>query len=301
MSYRRALKWTRAQVPDQTGRRILITGASSGIGAAAALLLADRGAHIILAVRNPAKADTIAQQMPGAEVRAVDLASFASIRAFAASQEEPIDVLINNAGVMSGDFAKTVDGFEQHFGVNHLAPFLLTQLLLPKIRDRIVAVSSHAHRVARVDAATLEDEARGEPFEGMRAYGLSKLANLLFTAELARRLEGAGSRVRAVAAHPGLARSSLLETGASTRKMRITRRLQGLLGQSTEMGALPLVHAATADLPTGAYVGPGGFYELAGLPKRVEPQPQAADAEAAAALWALSERLTGDLNSLRTV
>ena len=193
-----------------TGRTVVITGANSGIGRAAALALVARDARVVLAVRNADKGREAAAGMPGhVEVRQLDLADLASVRAFAEDFTEPVDVLINNAGIMVPPFSRTVDGFELQFGTNHLGHFALTNLLLPRIRERVVTVSSSGHRVGRVDFDDLNWERK--PYRAMPAYAQSKLANLLFTAELQRRLTELGSAVIATAAHPGMAATNLLK------------------------------------------------------------------------------------------
>lgn len=291
MSRRKALRWIESNMADQTGRTVVITGATSGIGEAAARFYAGLGARVILAVRNVEKGRRLAAASPTRmEARALDLASLRSIRSFVESIDEPIDALINNAGVMQNDWAETEDGFELHFGVNHLGPFALTGLLAPRLRGAVVAVSSHAHRAGVIDFDDIQLRANYSP---MKAYAQSKLANLLFIQEFARRAQEAGSGLQATAAHPGLTKSNLLAGAQSDRVLRFTRFAQGRLGQSTEMGALPLLMAASPQTQNGDYIGPGGFYELAGPPKRVEMRNHARDPEVAARLWALSEKLTG--------
>lgn len=286
------LKSASSGVPDQCGRTIVVTGASGGIGEAAARSLARAGARVILAVRDLEKGRRIAATMTGkVEVRRLDLSHLSSVRDFAESLGTGIDVLVNNAGVMGAPFGKTADGFETHLGVNHLGPFALTGLLLPRIRDRVVIVSSHAHRYGRVRLDDLHFE-RGR-YGASEAYAQSKLANLQFGFELHRRLSAAGSMLRVVAAHPGLARSNLLTNSQATWRLRITRLVQSCLGQSAECGALPLLGAATADIASGSYIGPGGWGELRGRPKIVESSAAARDSEAAGKLWAISEALTG--------
>ena len=197
-----------SSIPDMTGKTVIVTGANSGIGRAAATALADHGARVVLAVRNTDKGDAAASQMPGTtEVRRLDLASLASVKEFAAGWDGPIDILINNAGIMIPPLSRTADGFEMQFGTNHLGHFALTNLLLPQITGRVVTVSSGAHRAGQIDFDDLNWERKS--YRGWRAYGQSKLANLLFTAELQRRLIDAGSTVEANAAHPGYAATNL--------------------------------------------------------------------------------------------
>ena len=197
--------WTADDLNDQTGRRIIITGGNSGVGLAAAHYLAAAGAQVIIAVRDLAKGRKAAAEIGGGtEVRKLDLADLDSVRAFAAETTEPIDVLINNAGVMAVPLGRTAQGFETQFGVNHLGHFALTNLLLPQITDRVVSLSSGMHRRGHIDLDDLNWQRRS--YRPWPAYGQSKLANLLFILELERRLTAAGSPVRALAAHPGLRR-----------------------------------------------------------------------------------------------
>ena len=201
-------RWTATDLADQHGRRIVITGGNSGIGLVAAQLLAGAGAQVIIAVRDQAKGERAAAEIGGdTRVRALDLADLNSVRAFAAETTEPIDVLINNAGVMAVPLGRTAQGFETQFGVNHLGHFALTNLLLPMITDRVVSVASGAHRRGHIDLSDLNWDRRR--YQRWAAYGQSKLANLLFILELERRLTVAGSPVRALASHPGWAATNL--------------------------------------------------------------------------------------------
>ncbi len=277
----------------QQGRVFIVTGASSGIGEAVARSLGKTGARVILAVRNPEKARRIFSNATGTfEIRKLDLSDLTSIREFAKAigAEEKVDVLVHNAGVMGSPYGRTCDGLETQIATNHLGPFALTGLLLPLIQDRVVVVSSHAHRQGRIRLKDLHFEK--ERYDSSAAYAQSKLANLLFVYELQRRLEAAGSKLRALAAHPGLAQSSLLSNCEPTRRLKITRYLQGKLGQSAENGALPVLFAATADVPGGSYVGPGGFLGLRGQPCLVGSNAQSKDLKLASELWTLSESLT---------
>jgi NAD(P)-dependent dehydrogenase (short-subunit alcohol dehydrogenase family) len=287
-----AVKWAAADLPDlpgQPGRTIVVTGASSGIGLAAARELARAGARVVLAVRDPDKGQRVAAGIPGdTEVRPLDLASLASVRAFAAGWTGPLDVLVNNAGIMAVPEGRTADGFELQIGTNHLGPFLLTSLLLPAITDRVVTVSSQLHRRGRIDLADLNWEHRRYSATG--AYNASKLANVLFTVELQRRLTEAGSQVRAVTAHPGIARTSL---GNQDRTARAISRYLGWLFNDPPHGALPTLYAATQDIPGGAYIGPDGLGHLRGYPGIHQPSKDARDPEMARRLWDLSARLTG--------
>jgi NAD(P)-dependent dehydrogenase (short-subunit alcohol dehydrogenase family) len=284
-------KWTAADLPPQTGRTIIITGANSGIGLSAATELARAGAEVILAVRNTAKGEAAAAQIgPGAQVRELDLASLASVRAFADNVAGPIDVLINNAGVMAVPDSRTADGFEMQFGTNHLGHFALTGLLLDRITARVVTVSSGAHRIGKIRLDDLNWNAG--TYKRWPAYGQSKLANLLFTFELQRRLAASGSSVTAMAAHPGYASTNLQFHTASfqDKLMAIGNRL---IAQSAAMGALPTLFAATQDIPGGSYVGPDGIGEQRGHPRLVGASSAARDEAVAATLWERSEALTG--------
>jgi NAD(P)-dependent dehydrogenase (short-subunit alcohol dehydrogenase family) len=289
-------KWTTDDIPDQTGRTIVVTGANSGIGAAAARELARAGARVVLAVRDVAKGQAAAAGTPGrAEVRALDLADLASVRAFADGLGGEIDVLVNNAGVMALPQRRTADGFELQLGTNHLGHFALTGLLLDRLRDRVVTVSSLNHRMGRIRFDDLQSE-RG--YGKWRAYAQSKLANLLFTFELDRRLRAAGSPLRAVACHPGYSATELQTAGPRMEGSGVracgAALANRIFAQSAEMGALPTLYAATvADLPGGAYVGPDGPFERGGHPRLVGTSYAARDLDTARRLWEVSEELTG--------
>jgi NAD(P)-dependent dehydrogenase (short-subunit alcohol dehydrogenase family) len=286
-------RWTAADLPDLSGRAVVVTGASSGLGAVAARELARAGAHVVLAVRDVAKGEGVAASFTGSwEVRALDLTSLASVRAFAAGWSGPLDVLINNAGIMAVPQATTEDGFEAQIGTNHLGPFALTNLLLSHVTDRVVTVSSGAHRIGKIDLEDLNWERRR--YDRWRAYGQTKLANLLFTQELQRRLTEAGSGVRALAAHPGYASTHLQShTGSRVQHWLMAGLGNRLFAQSDAMGALPTLYAATRDLPGDTFVGPDGFLEQRGHPKVVGRAKAARDADVARRLWTLSEELTG--------
>ena len=300
-------KWTTADIPDQSGRTAVVTGANSGIGLIAARELARKGAAVVLACRNTAKGEeaaaVIRQDAPGAavEVRALDLADLSSVHVFAEAQPGPLDLLVNNAGVMGIPRAYTKDGFEMQFGVNHLGHFALTGLLMPQLQQaeepRVVTLSSTAHKVGRINFDDLQGKRR---YFRWAAYAQSKLANLLFAYELQRRADEAGLGLRSTAAHPGYAATNLQTRGPEaggvlTRIedafMAVANRV---VAQSDEMGALPTLYAATApDLPGGAYVGPDGFQEQRGHPKVVASTGASKDPEAARRLWQVSEELTG--------
>ncbi len=290
--------WNADQIPDQSGRLAVITGATSGIGMEAARVLAQKQAKVILAVRNVAKGEDVAKairtQAPAAEVsvRELDLSSLASIQRFAealAGDRRRLDLLINNAGVMMCPYAQTRDGFEIQFGTNHLGHFALTLRLLPLLaqaRDsRVVTVSSLAHKRGKLDFSDLGWSRRR--YSTVQAYCDSKLANLYFTYELARRIEAAGANPKVTAAHPGWTATDL------QRHLGIFKHLNPLFGQSIVMGALPTLRAAIDDAEPGDYFGPDGFLEQKGHPVAVRSTALARNADAARRLWSLSEEMTG--------
>jgi NAD(P)-dependent dehydrogenase (short-subunit alcohol dehydrogenase family) len=285
-------KWTPQDLSSQAGRTFVVTGANSGIGLAAARELAGAGARVVLAVRDEERGRAAAASIDGdTEVRRLDLADLASVRAFADAWEGDLDVLVNNAGVMAIPEARTADGFEMQIGTNHLGHFALTNLLLPSVRDRVVTLASGAHRMGAIRLDDLNWEQGG--YHRWRAYGQSKLANLLFTGELQRRLEASGSPVRALAAHPGYAATNLQSHTGSRLQNGLMWLGNKLIAQSDEQGAWPTVYAATQDLPGDSYVGPDGFQEGRGHPTLVGRSAAARDTETARRLWELSERLTG--------
>lgn len=274
----------------QDGRTFVVTGANSGIGEVAARELAAAGARVVLACRSTQKGEEAAARMSGdVEVRALDLADLASVRAFAQGLDGDVDVLVNNAGIMAPPHRTTADGFELQLGTNHLGHFALTGLLLDRVRDRVVTVSSVAHRTGSMD---FDDPCWEKRYHRWPAYGRSKLANLLFTLELQRRLAAAGSEVRAVACHPGYS-ATHLQSHTESILDQVMGLLNKVVAQSAEMGALPTLFAATEDLPGGAYVGPGGIGEMRGHPQLVGMSGAAQDEESGRRLWELSEELTG--------
>jgi NAD(P)-dependent dehydrogenase (short-subunit alcohol dehydrogenase family) len=279
-------------LPDMTGRKVIVTGANSGIGRAAASALAGAGARVVLAVRNTDKGQAAAASMPGqTEVRQLDLASLASIREFAAGWDGELDLLINNAGVMAPPLSRTAEGFELQFGTNHLGHFALSNLLLEHITGRVVTVASGAHRMGSIDLDDLNWERK--PYKAWRAYGQSKLANLLFTSELQRRLSDAGSSVLATAAHPGYAATNLqFHSGRRTLDL-LSVVGNRVLAQDEDAGALPTLYAAVADVPPNSFAGPDGLMEMRGKPKLVGRSKAAKDTEVARRLWEASEELTG--------
>lgn len=308
------MTWTLSDLRDQSGRTFLVTGVTSGLGRETARQLVRHGARVILAARSPEKLATLRDALrhessaagmssaAAVEELLVDLADLDSVRAAAATAARfgPIDVLVNNAGVMATPAQRTVQGLDLQMGTNHFGPFLLTGLLLPQLAasgdGRVVTVASSLHHLAR--SAPL-----GDPFEAprrhhrWRVYAQSKLANLLFTLELDRRLRSADLPVKSLAAHPGYSATHLLSYGQTmTSTGRFTSILDAVMrasAQSPEMGALPSLMAATADLPGGSYVGPSGFRELRGLPTLVTPSHLARDQAAQRELWTISERTVG--------
>ena len=284
------MKWTTDNMDSQDGRTFVITGANSGIGLEAARALGAAGAHVVVACRDTAKGEHAVAELDGDfDVRRLDLADLASVRGFASELEGDVDVLINNAGVMAVPRARTADGFEMQLGTNHLGHFALTGLLLDRLRDRVVTISSGAHRFGRMNFGDLMSERH---YQRWLAYGQSKLANLLFMQELQRRLETADSSLRSVAAHPGYAATNL-----QFHTQSIQDKLMGLgnhvFAQSAAMGALPTLYAATEDIPGGAYVGPDGLAEQRGHPHLVGMSGAARNTESARKLWEESEELTG--------
>jgi NAD(P)-dependent dehydrogenase (short-subunit alcohol dehydrogenase family) len=285
-------RWTAADLPDLHGRTVIVTGATSGIGLVAATALAEAGASVTLAVRDVAKGQRAAAAMPGVtDVRPLDLTSLDSIRAFARGWTGRVDVLIDNAGVMATPEGRTAEGFELQLGTNHLGHFALTNLLIPHITGRVVVVTSALHRQGRIDLADLNWQ--GRRYNAWAAYRQSKLANVLFVMELQRRLDEVDSAVIALAAHPGYAATNL-QRGSANPLERLSMRLGNLLvAQTAQMGALPTLYAATADIPSRSYVGPGGWRHMRGYPILDRPAPAALDEEMARRLWDLSEELTG--------
>jgi NAD(P)-dependent dehydrogenase (short-subunit alcohol dehydrogenase family) len=283
------VKWTVADLPAQAGRRFVITGASSGIGRSTAKALAAKGAHVVLAVRDTAKGEHVASEIAGdTEVRRLDLADLASIRAFA-NDIEATDTLINNAGVMNTPLGRTADGFELQFGTNHLGHFALTNLLLPRISDRVVVIASGAHRSAKIDFDDLNSE---RSYHRRRVYGQTKLANLLFASELHRRLAAVGSRIKVVSAHPGLTATNLQKPTGNRAEDTLIAVGVRLFAQSADMGALSSLYAATQDLPGDSYVGPDGLWGMRGHPTLVGRSDAAKDPETARELWDRSEQYT---------
>lgn len=301
------MKWTVNSIPSQKGRRVLLTGANSGLGFQAALELARKGAEIILPARSRAKAeDAVARiraQLPDAQLvpAVLDLASLASVREFAAFfagrfPGESIDLLINNAGVMALPTREvTEDGFERQFATNFLGPFALTALLFPQLKSRagtrVVCLGSVVVHDARIDFDNLQSERRYGPFT--ETYSQSKLADVVFALELQRRLSAAKSPIASMAAHPGLSATNLTQN-MSWLLRSIAPIVMPLIGQSAAQGALPELYAATApEAAPGGYYGPDGRKEQRGHPVPARLPPAASDAALARRLWDTAERLTG--------
>jgi NAD(P)-dependent dehydrogenase (short-subunit alcohol dehydrogenase family) len=297
-------KWTADQIPDQSGRVAVVTGANSGLGLVTARELAKAGAHVVIACRNTTKGEAAAAEVraaaPGSqpELEALDLADLASVRDFAArfrTGHDGLDLLILNAGVMAPPRRTTADGFEMQFGTNHLGHFALAGLLLDTMEGledaRVVTVSSGAHKIGRIGFDDLQGERR---YRRWSAYGQSKLANLLFALELDRRLRAAGSTVRSLAAHPGYAATNLQSASAPPLDRLVMIFSNFVIAQSAEMGTLPILYAATnPDAEGGTYIGPDGIAEQRGYPKVVSPSGAARDEDVARRLWEVSEELTG--------
>jgi len=295
--------WTVADVPDQQGRTAVVTGANTGIGFEAAAVLAQRGAITVLACRDTGKAERAAARLSAAAPQAtvsvvrLDLASLDSVRAAAGqirASHERLDLLINNAGLMMPPHGTTADGFELQFGTNHLGHFALTGLLLDRMLavpgSRVVTISSNGHRTGRINFADLQSERR---YGRITAYAQSKLANLMFTYELERRLRAAGAETIALAAHPGSAGTELVRHVPGVLQT-VYSAAGGVFKQSAAMGALPTLRAATDPAARGGeYYGPGGFGQLTGYPVRVSSNSRSHDEPAQRRLWAESERLTG--------
>jgi NAD(P)-dependent dehydrogenase (short-subunit alcohol dehydrogenase family) len=282
-------KWR--EVPRQDGRRFVVTGANSGIGLETAKALSAAGAHVVLAVRSPDKGEAAAAQMTGdVEVARLDVSDLTSVRAFAETVGE-VDVLINNAGVLGLPFGTSADGIEMHFATNHLGHFALTNLLLPRLTDRVVVVGSLSHRSGEVDVTDLDWKRRG--YTPYAAYGASKLANMLFLAELQRRLTAGGSALRVTGGHPGTTSTAITSSADSAVKRLIGKYGHGLIGMPPWQGALPTLYAATMDVPGNTYIGPHGVKEFIGWPTGVGRSDTALDPTNAKALWAESERLSG--------
>ena len=291
-------RWTTDNIPHLTGKTVIVTGANSGIGFETAKALALKGAAVALAVRNTEKGEAAAREIQknypdaGLTVAELDLGSLESVKCFAdlfIKTNRRLDLLVNNAGVMMPPFETTEDGFELQFGTNHLGHFALTGLLLPLLirteGSRVVNVSSAMHKRGRINFDDLNSRMS---YSKAAAYGQSKLANLLFTYELQRKLENAGSGTIAAAAHPGWTITNLQRYSGGA------RFLNPVFGQNPHMGALPTLRAAVdAGVKGGEYFGPGGFMEMKGFPVKVESNGKSHEIETASRLWEVSEELTG--------
>jgi NAD(P)-dependent dehydrogenase (short-subunit alcohol dehydrogenase family) len=287
-------KWNVTDIPDQTGRTAVVTGANSGLGIATVEALAGAGAHVVLAVRDLKRGEAAASGVRGSvEVRRLDLADLASVREFAAGWRGGLDLLVNNAGVMNVPESATKDGFEMQFGTNHLGHFALTNLLLPHITDRVVTVSSGAHKMPGTPRIHFDNLNLTGEYAPITAYSQSKLANLLFTLELQRRLADSGSSVRALAAHPGWAATNLQSHDGSALRRVFMQVGNRFVAQDNKAGALPTLYAAVQDLPGASYVGPDGLGEMRGAPTLVGRSPAASNPATARRLWTVSEELTG--------
>ncbi|ELK51114.1 MULTISPECIES: oxidoreductase [Haloferax] len=301
--------WTAADVPDLSGKTVVVTGANSGLGFEATRAFAEKGAHVVMACRSldrgaDAMAD-IRESVPAASLTLseLDLADLDSVRQFAdefAAEHGSLHVLCNNAGVMAIPRRETAQGFETQFGVNHLGHFALSARLFPTLRDtpgetRLVTMSSGLHERGRMEFDDLQGE---RDYDEWDAYAQSKLSNLLFAFELDRRLTAAGiDDVLSVGAHPGYAATNLQfrgpEASGSTLRYWMSKLGNAIFAQSAEMGALPLLYAATSPaVESGEYVGPQGLFGMRGTPGIAEPSDRARDPETAARLWDVSEELT---------
>lgn len=282
--------WTSADLPDLSGKSVVVTGASSGIGVPTATELAHAGARVVLAVRNVAKGEDVARSIGGhTEVRRLELSSLPSIREFADAWTGDLDILVNNAGIMMVPEGRTDDGFELQIGTNHLGHFALTNLLLQHITGRVVTISSPLHTRGHIDVDDLNWERR--TYDASRAYADSKQANVLFTFELQRRLAGDGSVIRAVSAHPGIARTNL-GSHLSGFRGALAGVATRIVAQDPEHGALPTLYAATQDIPGNTFVGPNGLGHLRGYPEVIRPSTASQDPGLALRLWARSAELT---------
>ena len=301
-------QWTPADIPSLEGCTAVVTGANSGLGLHSTRGLAQAGATVIMACRNQEKAqqaaDAIHRDIKDAklEIASLDLSDLGSVKAFSSSlikSSTMIDLLLNNAGVMAVPYSTTTDGFEMQIGTNHFGHFALTGLLLNQLRDRarIINVASMAHRwTPGIDFDDIDWKSRR--YNRWQAYGDSKLANLLFTFELERRLRSAGSSIMVAAAHPGYSDTHLQYVAAEQKQSRLEKWVMAaankLVAQPAEMGALPSLYAATAaDIASGDYIGPDGFQQMRGYPKKVGCRKLARDPDIAAQLWTLSEQRTG--------
>ena len=290
------MNWTTEQMPDQAGRSFMVTGANTGLGFQTATELAKKNARVVMAGRDPQKlgaaADQIRSDVPSADLRiqVVDLSNLSSVRSSAQEFLDSgvdLDVLINNAGIMFPPPSLTADGFESQFAVNFLSPFLLTGLLFPLLQTsdsgRVVTVSSISHRGSSIDFDNLKLE---QPFDKFREYGQSKLADLIFTIELQRRLDAVSSPVLSVGAHPGVSKTELLRNDKP-------EMIDTVPHMTANQGSFPTLFAATERVVGGSYYGPDGQNEMTGYPAPATIDPAAVDAMTGSALWELAEQETG--------
>lgn len=301
-------EWTAEDIPDLKGKTAIVTGANSGIGFEGTKLLAENNARVVMACRSIERGKEAKEEIEkdvkdaDLEVKKLDLASLESVRDFAEefkANNQKLDILCNNAGVMAIPREETEDGFEKQFGVNHLGHFALTAKLIPALKNseepRIVNQSSGVHMRGEMDFDDLMHE---ESYEPMQVYGDSKLANILFTYELDRKIKEEGLDMKSVAVHPGYAATNLQTRGpekeGSTVKKYFMKAMNKVLAQSAEKGALPMIYAATSEkASSGDYIGPGGFKNMRGYPVKQESSEKSYDGETAEKLWAVSEELTG--------
>lgn len=272
-------KWTTAEMPAMTGKTVVVTGGSSGIGLIAAREFATAGAHVIVAVRNIQKGQNAARTMSGdVEVRLLDVSDLTSVRDFATEWTGNLDILVNNAGIMDVPLTRTTDHLDLQTATNSFGPFLLTNLLLPHVTDRVVWVTSQLHRMGHLNIDDINWETR--PYKPMDAYNDSKLQVILFSLELQRQLTAAGSKVRSVLAHPGIATTALAVHSSSNAINRFSFFLN-----DPEHGALPTLFAATQNVSGNAYVGPNGPGSIKGHPKVRKPSRAGLDGASAKKLW----------------
>ncbi len=299
-------KWTTADIPDFTGKTIIVTGGNSGLGYESVKALAMKGAHVILTSRTQKKGAEAKQKLEKEinkgtiEILTLDLADLSSVKEFAIAinrKFKTIDVLLNNAGIMMTPYQLTKDGFESQFGTNHLGHFALTALMKERLLNtpgsRIVNVSSNAHKYGKMDWENLMFES-GKGYAPLKAYGRSKLANLLFTYELDRRLQAAGSSSKALAAHPGTSKTNLARYVENKFVFKLFSPFLALMAQPASQGALPQLRAATDPKTQGSeYYGPDGLNQIKGYPVKVDSSKASYNAEDAQKLWDISEQLTG--------
>ncbi|MCT1515480.1 SDR family NAD(P)-dependent oxidoreductase [Dietzia cercidiphylli] len=287
-----AQKWTVDRLPDLSGKTVMVTGGTSGIGKEVARETARRGAHVVLPSLTRAEGESAAAEIGGStEVHQLDLSRLDAVRGFAAGYTDPVDVLLDNAGLMSRTRRQTPDGLELHLGVNVLGPFLLTELLLPRIRERVVITASMAHARGRIDFA--DPHFRRRPYSMAAAYAQSKLACMLWGLDLQNRLDAAGSPVDVQLAHPGFAATSILDPTPFPPVNAVLDLLGRRIVPTASDGARPLLYAATETLPPASYIGPTGWRQIAGVPGPCERSAPAGDPDLARRFRELAVRETG--------